>query len=75
MMPHKLEGVTERLQKAVLDSGKSSAQIIAETGISKSTYYKHMDGNPMNELHIARYCNALNVSADWLLGLKKEAKT
>lgn len=74
-MAHKitrLQGVTERLREAVKASGKSPAQIQRETGISKTTFYSHLNGETaMSELFIAKYCATLGVSADWLLGLRR----
>lgn len=67
----KLEGVTDRLREAILASGKTPKQIQMETGAPKSLYYAHLSGCAMGELYIARYCLALNISADWLLGLRR----
>lgn len=67
----KLQGVTDRLNKAVLLSGKTPGQIQKEAGICKTSYYYHMSGGAMGELYIAKYCAVLNISADWLLGIRK----
>lgn len=69
----KIEGLRDRLRNAFIASGKTATQVRRETGISKSCFYQHLNGEGMGALHIARYAVALNVSADWLLGIK-EAK-
>ena len=70
----KIEGLRDRLRNAFIASGKTAEQVRRETGISKSSFYTHLNGEPMGPLYLARYCVALNVSADWLLGLKEEAR-
>lgn len=67
----KVEGLTERLNEAVLKSGKTPKEICCETGICYSSFYDHLAGRPMGELYLAKYCTVLNISADWLLGIKK----
>lgn len=69
-MQHRVEGLTNRLRNAVLDSGLAVKEIQEEMGIPDSTYYYHMNGGRMTEYWLARYCEVLGVSADWLLGLK-----
>lgn len=69
----KIEGFRDRLHLAFLWSDKTGVQVCKETGILKSTFYEHIRGDSTpNALHLARYAVAFNVSADWLLGLKKE---
>lgn len=67
----KVQGMTERFNEAVLKSGKSPKEICRQTGIWESSFYEHMAGAAMGELFIAKYCTVLNISADWLLGIKK----
>ena len=67
----KIEGTSERLDKAILESKLTISQISERTGIARSTTYGHLEGKAMSELHVARYCMILGVSADWLLGLKE----
>lgn len=70
----KLEGVADRLREAALASGKTPKEIQTEAGVARSLYYAHLNGeHAMSELHIARYCLALGVSADWLLGIRRKA--
>lgn len=68
-----LEGTRDRLRRAFIASGKTAVQVCRETGIPKSSFYRHLNGEGMSLLHLARYCTTLKVSADYLLGLKKEA--
>lgn len=71
----RVEGMRDRLRNAFIDSGKTAEQLMKETGICKSVFYNHLGGGSTpNALHLARYAGALNVSADWLLGLKKERR-
>ena len=70
----RIEGLQSRLHSAFLWSNKTGVQLCKETGIPRSAFYEHLSGaSTPNALHLARYAVALNVSADWLLGLKKEA--
>lgn len=71
----RVAGLRDRLRNAFIDSGKTAEQLMKETGIGKSVFYRHLGGNSTPcALHLARYAAALNVSADWLLGLKKERR-
>ena len=67
-----IEGMKNRLRQAFLDSGKTAVQVCRETGVTRSCFYHHLNGAGMNALTLARYAVAFKVSADWLLGLKKE---
>jgi len=67
----KVDGASERLRQAVQESGLRAHQIIKRSGVPKTTFYSHMNGDAMSEFHIAKYCSVLNISADWLLGLSK----
>lgn len=66
-------GLSDRLTAALRLSGKSVLQLSKETKISRTSVYYHLNGQQaMSALAIARYASALNVSADYLLGLKGE---
>lgn len=68
----KLQGLTERLNVAVIKSGMPHAEIRKRMRIPKSTFYQHLAGDTdMSALYAARYCAVLNVSADWLLGINQ----
>ena len=70
----RIRGMGRRLHDAFLRSGKTAAQVQKETGIGKSSFYEHLKGGAMSPLYLAKYCIALNVSADFLLGIEKEGK-
>lgn len=65
--------ITYRLVTAVLESGKSHRRIAEEAGVSLNTmhYYMNKGGMPGAD-KLAALCRALNVSADWLLGLESK---
>lgn len=67
----KVEGLTERLNSAINASGLTNREIIKRVGVPRSTYYEHLEGQPMGEIYVMKYCRALGISADWLLGLRK----
>ncbi len=62
---------TERIKQFRQENNITQAQVAETLGISQQQYFKYEKG--INELPI-RYlfaiCNAYNISADWLLGLK-----
>ena len=66
--------IIKRLNVAIIMSGKTTRQIISESGISKSNYYNIRNGTIDNITTgtIRKLCRTLDVSADWLLGLTNE---
>ena len=67
-----LQGFPDRLSKAIDESGKSFGQVCRETGISRTKLYDlKMGYQGPSALQLARLCNCLSVSADFMLGLKK----
>lgn len=68
----KIEGLTERLNSAINASGMTNGEIIKKVGVPRTTYYGHLEGQSMGEIYVMKYCRALGISADWLLGLRKE---
>lgn len=66
--------IIKRLNVAIIMSGKTTRQIISESGISKSNYYNIRNGTIDNITTgtIKKLCRTLDVSADWLLGLTNE---
>ena len=69
---YKVIGLTERLREAIFASGKSVLTLAEEMGATHTAIYDHMKGVGVSVSYLLRYCKALNVSADWLLGLKEE---
>ena len=61
----------ERIKQFRQENNITQAQVAETLGISQQQYFKYEKG--INELPI-RYlfaiCNAYNISADWLLGLR-----
>lgn len=63
-------GVGERLASAITNSGMSLQELSRKTDVDASHISDVMNGNSiMREFDIARLCTALNISADWLLGI------
>lgn len=69
---YKVQGLNERLREAIFVSGKSVLTLAEEAGINYVSVYDHMNGTGVSTPYLLRYCKVLNVSADWLLGLKEE---
>ena len=63
-------GVGDRLSLAVKRSGMNLTELSEKTGVLAPhiSSMMHSDAT-MHEFSIARLCVALNISADWLLGL------
>ena len=68
-----VDGLSKRLRQAVADSFLSIESISTKTGISRSClwYYLTNEKNP-SVYSLAQLAKVLNVSTDWLLGLKEE---
>lgn len=65
-----IDGYDERLTEAMLVSGLSWSEIAQKTGISRNTLARNH--TMMHSGHLARFCAVTGVSADYILGLKKE---
>ena len=65
-----IRGLTERLNKAVTESGIGLNELSRRTGIGTHTLRTYFNGeyNPKAD-NLAKLSIILNVSADWLLGL------
>ena len=70
----KVEGTTERLLDAINKSDLQPAEICKRADIPRSTFYNHISGDALSERYIVKYCNALKISADWLLGITNDRK-
>ena len=66
-----LEGFTERLNQAIWDSDKDITLICKQSQISRTNLYDYRNGILPKIDNLARLALTLNVSADWLLGIKK----
>lgn len=67
-----IRGFTDRLEKAIQDSGKTYNQVCREAGISRTLLYSLRTGERgASAFHVARLSGILQVSSDWLLGLSQ----
>ncbi len=66
-----IEGFTERFNQAIWESDKDLSQISKQTNISRSCLWSYQNGILPKCDNLARLAIVLNVSADWLLGIKK----
>lgn len=65
-------GISARLRQAVDSSGLKHHQIAGAAGISGNTLRSYMSyGTMPGASNLAALCQALHISADWLLGLDK----
>lgn len=68
-----VEGFRDRLEEAIFSSGKSLTEICREAGISRTNLWSYrFDGIMPQTMTLLRLAIVLNVSTDWLLGLKGE---
>lgn len=59
---------SERLAKAIYDSGKSQHEVGKACGLAKNSIYQYTDGTSLpNAYVLALLCTVLNVSANYLL--------
>lgn len=66
-----LNGFSERLEIAIFNSGLNLNEICRKAEISRSVLWGfRFNGVVPNAGTLVGLCKALNVSADWLLGLK-----
>lgn len=65
-------GFVKKFNEAVLHSKLSVTEIAKRSGVSRNTIYEYMWGKiTPNITVLMKLCKTLNVSADYLLGLKK----
>lgn len=70
----KIEGYAERLDQAIEASGMSRNQIARLMGMERKVLLPLTTGCQMGSGALAKFCAITGVSADWLLGLKKEMR-
>lgn len=70
----KIEGFPERLDQAIEASGMSRNQIANLMGMDRKVLQPLTTGCQMGSGALAKFCGITGVSADWLLGLKKEMR-
>ena len=63
----------ERLKKARKASGYTQTELATILGITQKSYQRMETGaHDLKMTTIYKICKALNISADWLIGLSKE---
>lgn len=70
----KIEGFAERLDQAIEASGMSRNQIANLMGMERKVLLPTSTGCQMGSGVLVKFCGITGVSADWLLGLKKEMR-
>ena len=67
---------TERLMLAREKAGLTQTQLSKILGIKQQQYYRYEKGiNIMHITYLKRICEALDISADYILGLTDEIKS
>ena len=67
-----IEGFENRLLKAINDKGMTNSQVCAITGITWNSMNCYINEKQMPScLNLVRLANVLDVSTDYLLGLKE----
>lgn len=67
-----LEQIQQRLRNEIKNSGLSQKDIAAAIGVSPQTVSRYMTDNIFPSLDtLARLCKLLDVSSDYILGLKE----
>ena len=65
-----INGLSDRLNKAIWNSNKDNTQIAKEAKLSAGNLWKYRNGLTPSVPTLMRLATTLNVSTDWLLGLK-----
>ena len=70
-----IEGFWERLEEAVRLSGMTKTEIARRIGCDRKSLYELSRTRRMLHCgYMAKFCAITKVSADWLLGLKREMR-
>ena len=68
----KLAEIQQRLREEIKNSGMTQREIAAATGVSAQTVSRYMTDDIFPALDtLARLCEVLDVSADYILGTEK----
>ena len=70
--PFRIEGYDQRLSQAIEESGLSALEIAKRMGVSRKTVQPGTRACGMHSSNLARFCSVTGVSADWLLGLRRD---
>lgn len=68
----KINGFWDRVNQAIDDSGKNKSQISKECGFQRGVLQGESDNRMLSVGSLAKFCSVTGVSADWILGLKRE---
>lgn len=67
--------IISRLIKAMCDKSMTQKQLAQATGLTEAAISKYLCGKQItHEESLVKICKALDVSADWLLGIEKEVR-
>ena len=70
---HPIDGFSERLNKALYECGMDLTEVSKKSGVTRSLIWAYrFQGVIPNSYRLARLAVTLNVSTDWLLGIKGE---
>ena len=64
----------DRLKQAMAERGLSQRQLAEKAGVSEGTISKYIHGYNKSSEIIVTLCKALNISADWLLGIEQNER-
>lgn len=68
-----MDQIQRRLKQVKMEKGLTTSEISRLLNIHAPTWCKYENGTSNMSLEtLYRFCKTLNVSADWLLGLKEE---
>lgn len=68
-----MQNYGKRLKQARLDKGYTQTEIANQLGLPQQTWQRYETGkNDLKMSTIYAICKALDISSDWLLGLKEE---
>lgn len=69
--PQMVHGFGERLNTAIKDKGITQTALEKQIGVSHGVIYSYINyGTMPSALRVAKIATVLNVSCDWLLGVK-----
>lgn len=67
-----IEGFNERLELAIAESGMNRSEIARMMGMNRKVLIPSTTGCQMSLGPLAKFCAITGVSADWMLGLRRE---
>lgn len=68
---YRVDGLRDRLEDAIFSSGMDINEISRKSGVSRALLWAYrFDGKQPSCYSLMRLAKTLNVSTDWLLGIK-----